>query len=90
MTDLDDKEALRLIVAAIVTSKYGRAEEELMASGIIDSIAAIDLALTLEREFALQPDNFQLADMRSISAIVNRVCNVRSADRRNDSNSRGE
>ena len=73
MSAMPNDEALRARVVTIVTGKYGRSDEELMASGIIDSLSAIDLALTLERELDLQADSFDLADMRSISSIVRRA-----------------
>lgn len=73
MSALPNDEALRSRVVTIVAGKYGRSDEELMASGIIDSLSAIDLALTLERELGLDADSFDLDDMRSISSIVRRA-----------------
>lgn len=57
----------------IVNDKFGRVEEELMAAGIIDSLRAIQLAMALEKEFALEADSFELSDMRTISSISERI-----------------
>jgi acyl carrier protein len=65
----------RLLV--IVSEQYGRAEEELIASGLIDSLHAIALALKLEREFDLPPNSFLLTDMRSITALTLRIAAAR-------------
>ena len=65
----------RLLV--IVTEQYGRAEEELIASGLIDSLHAIDLALKLEKQFDLPPNSFLLTDMRSITALTQRIAAAR-------------
>jgi acyl carrier protein len=70
-TDIRD----RLLV--IVTEQYGRAEEDLMASGLIDSLRAIDLALKLEQAFDLPANSFLLTDMRSLTTLTQRIAAAR-------------
>jgi acyl carrier protein len=69
----------RLLV--IVTKQYGRAEEDLMAGGVIDSLRAIDLALKLEQEFDLPANSFLLTDMRTITTLTQRIAAVRGGQR---------
>ncbi|HYO55263.1 acyl carrier protein [Archangium sp.] len=57
----------------LITTKYGRAEEELMTSGLIDSLRAVELALALEKEFGLAADSFALSDMKTITSLSQRI-----------------
>ncbi|PTL78925.1 hypothetical protein DAT35_35440 [Vitiosangium sp. GDMCC 1.1324] len=57
----------------IITARYGRAEEELMASGLIDSLRAVELALVLAKEFNLEADGFALKDMKTITSLSQRI-----------------
>ena len=70
---------IRGTVIEIVQAQFGRCEEDLLASGIVDSLTAIELALTLEREFGLRADSFALADFRSIDALVRRIAEQRTS-----------
>ena len=69
----DEAQEVRLRVAKIIAGKYGRVEEELMASGLVDSLRAVELALALEKEFQLQPDSFALKDMRTMTSLSRRI-----------------
>ena len=60
-------------VMDILHMRYGRADEELMASGLLDSLRAVQLALELEAEFGLQPDSFALSDMKTVTAVAQRI-----------------
>jgi acyl carrier protein len=64
---------VRQRILQIVAAKYGRAEENLMASGLVDSLRAVELAMLLEKEFALDADTFTLSDMKTVSSISKRV-----------------
>jgi acyl carrier protein len=44
-----------------------------MASGLVDSLRAVELALALEKEFQLQPDSFALKDMRTMTSLSRRI-----------------
>lgn len=66
-------------VRRIVLAKHGRVEEELTASGIVDSLAAIDLAIELEKEFELAPDSFALADFVTVTRLAGRIRELRDA-----------
>ena len=67
---------VRQRINAIIERKYGRLEENLMATGLVDSLRAVELAMLIEKEFALQADTFALSDMRTTSAIAKRVLAV--------------
>jgi acyl carrier protein len=69
----DEAQRVRLRVAKIIEGKYGRVEEELMASGLVDSLRAVELALALEKEFQLPPDSFALKDMRTMTLLSRRI-----------------
>jgi acyl carrier protein len=64
---------VRQRILQIVAAKYGRAEENLMASGLVDSLRAVELAMLLEKEFSLDADTFALSDMKTVSSISKRV-----------------
>jgi len=74
MNDLTD---IRARVSAIVTQRYGRSDERLMATGIIDSLSAVDLAITLEQEFRLDADSFALSDMATVTSVSERIARAR-------------
>ncbi|HUG23689.1 hypothetical protein [Piscinibacter sp.] len=61
----------------IIDGRFGRVEEELMASGLIDSMQVVELALMLEESFGLPPDSFSLEDMRTLTALRRRIDAVR-------------
>jgi acyl carrier protein len=60
-------------VNEIVRARYGRTEENLMASGLVDSLRAVELAMLLEKAFGLEADTFSLSDLKTVSAITRRV-----------------
>jgi acyl carrier protein len=69
----DEAQRIRFRVAKIIERKYGRVEEELMASGLVDSLRTVELALALEEEFQLPPDSFALKDMRTMTSLSRRI-----------------
>lgn len=66
----------------IITARYGRSEEKLMASGLVDSLRAVELALTLEKEFGLPADSFALSDMATITALSQRILKAQGLPRK--------
>jgi acyl carrier protein len=66
-------------IREIVAARYGRVEERLLASGLLDSLSAVELALELEKEFDLEADSFALSDMASITALSERILAARGA-----------
>jgi acyl carrier protein len=73
------QESIARQLAEIIERKYGRVQEDLMASGLIDSLRAVELALSLEKEFGLQPDTFALSDLRTLSALAHRIAEASKA-----------
>jgi acyl carrier protein len=63
----------------IIQARYGRAEEELMASGLIDSLRAVELALVLAKEFNLEADSFALRDMKTITSLSQRILSAQGS-----------
>jgi acyl carrier protein len=63
----------------LIKAKYGRVEEELMASGLIDSLRAVELALILAKEFNLEADSFALRDMKTITSLSQRIFSAQGA-----------
>jgi len=79
MHAIDD--SLRERIASIVKNKFGRIEEDLLASGLLDSMQAVQLALILEKEFSLPLDTFDLKDMSTLSSLVEKISTTRLATR---------
>lgn len=57
----------------IIEARFGRVEEELMTSGLVDSMQVVELALILEEAFGLPPDGFSLEDMRTLTSLRRRI-----------------
>jgi acyl carrier protein len=66
----------RLIV--IIQKKYGRVEENLMSTGLVDSLGAVELTIILEKEFSLPVNSFSLLHMRTISLLSERILEVKN------------
>jgi acyl carrier protein len=64
---------VRARIAATIAAELGRSEEDLIASGLIDSLKAIRLALTLEDAFGVPLDDLSLADMKTLSSMAEKV-----------------
>ena len=71
-----DPEAVRARVIELVRARYGRVDERLIASGILDSLGAVDFAVRLEREFSLQSGAFFLEHLSTVDALVRRIVSV--------------
>ena len=55
---------------AVIVRRFGRIEEDLGASGIIDSISAMELLVLLQDEFAVQLSEVTVADLATVPGIV--------------------
>jgi acyl carrier protein len=66
-------EAVRERVSAFLVSRFGRVEENLVGSGIIDSLKAIGVALALEEEFGVPLENLSVSDMATLSSLTRKV-----------------
>ncbi len=67
---------IRRRVLDLVTRRYGRAQEELVKSGVVDSLTAVELAIALEQEFCLEPDSFGLSDMATLTSVSQRILSL--------------
>jgi acyl carrier protein len=73
MSKYSDVQTVRDRVVDILVLSLGRAEEELVASGLVDSLRAISLALMLEKEFGISLDEMTLEDMTTLSSLSDRL-----------------
>jgi acyl carrier protein len=69
----DRKAEIRARVVSLVLERFGRVEEELVASGILDSLRTVELALELEREFGISLDDLNAAHTVTVTALVDRL-----------------
>jgi acyl carrier protein len=65
------RELIRRRVEEILFSRFGRVEEELFLSGLLDSLRMIEFALELETEFGLSIEDTDSKNFRTISTVVN-------------------
>lgn len=68
-----DIEAVQHRITEIVLARLGAVEEELVATGLLDSVKAISLALALEEEFGLPLEEMSLDDMVTLSSLMRKV-----------------
>ena len=60
-------------VEAAIRGKFGRVEEELSASGIIDSLGAMELLVLLQDEFQVRLVDVTVKDLSSMTRIVSLI-----------------
>jgi acyl carrier protein len=60
-------------VEGLISRAFGRCEEELFASGVLDSLRAVELGVLLEQEFGLSLTDLSLQDLASVTNIVDKV-----------------
>lgn len=68
-----DIDAVQNRITEIVLARLGAVEEELVATGLLDSVKAISLALALEEEFGLPLEEMSLDDMVTLSSLMRKV-----------------
>jgi acyl carrier protein len=61
---------IRTRVEALILGKFGRVESDLTASGIIDSVSAMELLLLLQDEFGVQLSGVTVTDLSTVPSIV--------------------
>lgn len=66
-------DALRERVEAIVSKAFGRVEEQLFDSGLLDSLRAIEFGMMLEAEFGVPISELCLDDLASVTSIVKKL-----------------
>jgi acyl carrier protein len=69
-------EAVRERVENLITRECGRVEENLLESGLIDSLKAIGVALTLEQEFQIPLTDLSVVDMKTVSSLTAKVHSI--------------
>ena len=57
-------------VEAVILSKFGRVEADLNASGIVDSLGAMELLVLLQDEFAVPLKDVTVQDLSTVARIV--------------------
>lgn len=64
---------IRARVEAILMRQFGRVEEQLIGSGMLDSLRTIEFALGLEAEFQIQLHHLTVQDTSTITAVTSRL-----------------
>lgn len=72
-------ESIQQQITAMVLEKHGRVHEQLISSGIIDSIAAVELAIDLGNVFEVNTDSLALSDLASISGLSKRIYQIQQS-----------
>jgi hypothetical protein len=75
--DPEDANALRDRVTALIVREFGTVEEDLVASGILDSLRSMELMIALETEFAVKLSHIQVADLSTVTRIVASILDAR-------------
>lgn len=65
--------ALRARVEEIIGRAFGRVEEQLFESGLLDSLRAIELGTLLEAEFGIPISDMSIHDLASITSLVDKL-----------------
>jgi acyl carrier protein len=73
MRDDINLQAVRLRVETVIKAELGRTEEDLFATGLVDSVKAIGLLLCLEDEFGFSLEDLSLSDMETISGLSRKI-----------------
>lgn len=71
MTEREQK--VRAQVEAILRMRFGRVEEQLIGSGMLDSLRTIEFALDLEAEFQLQLHHLKVEDTATLTGLTRRL-----------------
>ncbi len=62
--------AIQARVEALIVAKFGRVEAELNASGVVDSLGAMELLVLLQDEFEVRLAEVTVQDLSSVARIV--------------------
>jgi acyl carrier protein len=63
-------ETIQRRVEAVIVGKFGHLEDDLNASGLVDSLGAIELLFLLQDEFQITLGDVTLKDLASVVRIV--------------------
>jgi acyl carrier protein len=63
-------ETIQQRVEAVIVGKFGHLEDDLNASGLVDSLGAIELLCLLQDEFRIKLGDVTLKDLSSVARIV--------------------
>ena len=63
-------ETIQQRVEAVIVCKFGHLEDDLSASGFVDSLGAIELLFLLQDEFRVNLGDVTLKDLSSVARIV--------------------
>lgn len=63
-------EDLRSGVEILLAKRFGRLEEDLVGSGMVDSLKAIDVAIDLEARFGVPLRALSVQDMRTVTSLT--------------------
>jgi len=76
MQDSRDIAVVRERISMIVRNRLGAVEEELVGAGLLDSLKAISLALTLEKEFGVSFEEISVEDMVTLTSLTRKVHSI--------------
>lgn len=76
MSDLTQTDWVRERVTMVLQKEFGKADEDLVGTGLIDSVRAIDIALIFEQEFDIQLEGLMMVDMMSISSLSKKITEI--------------
>jgi acyl carrier protein len=62
--------ATRDRVESLIARAFGSVNEDLVASGVVDSVRAMELLVLLEQEFAVRLGNIGMKDLATVTSIV--------------------
>jgi acyl carrier protein len=65
--------AFREGVVNVFMTEFGRVEEDLVGSGLMDSLKAIDISLILEDKFGVPLDGLSMVDMITLSSLTAKI-----------------
>jgi len=71
-----DIAVVRERISSIVRDRLGGVEEELVGAGLLDSLKAISLALTLEKEFGVSFEEMSVDDMVTLTSLTQKVHSI--------------
>ena len=67
------EQKVRAQVEEILRTRFGRVEEQLIRSGILDSLRTIEFALDLEAAFQLQLHHLKVEDTATLTGLTRRL-----------------
>jgi acyl carrier protein len=69
-------EEVRDRVTGVIAAEFGKLDEDLVGSGLIDSLKAIDVALLLEEKFGVSLHDISVADMRTVTSLSKKIFTI--------------